>query len=107
MATCQTSGSQDQSATKPSGPGEDEPENKPGKRYTTASYRRAIHRACDKAGVEQWSPNQLRHAMATSVRKELGLEAAQVALGHARADVTQIYAEKNLELASDVARKLG
>ncbi|MDA0659356.1 MAG: site-specific integrase [Planctomycetota bacterium] len=83
------------------------PKRKPGTKYDTASYRRAIHRACTKAGVPQWSPNQLRHTMATEVRRQFGLEAAQVALGHSRADVTQIYAEKNLLLATEVAAKIG
>lgn len=55
----------------------------------------------------RWAPNQLRHNYATRVRKEHGLEAAQVVLGHARADVTQIYAERNEELAAAVAAKLG
>jgi hypothetical protein len=41
------------------------------------------------------------------VRKEYGLEAAQVLLGHARADVTQLYAEKNLMLATEVAAAVG
>lgn len=36
-----------------------------------------------------------------------GPEAAQVALGHARADVTQLYAEKNLALAATVAAEMG
>lgn len=57
------------------------------------SYRQAVYRACKALGVPQWSPNQIRHAAATRVRGALGLEAAQHALGHARADVTQIYAE--------------
>jgi len=54
-----------------------------------------------------WHPNQLRHTFATEVRKEHGLEAAQVLLGHSRADVTQIYAERNEQLASAVAAKVG
>lgn len=52
-------------------------------------------------------PNQLRHLFATKVRRAHGLEAAQVTLGHARADVTQIYAEKNLALATQVANEIG
>ena len=36
---------------------------------------------------------------ATEVRKRYGLKAAQVTLGHATADVTQVYAERDLELA--------
>jgi integrase len=55
----------------------------------------------------RWSPNQLRHRYATAVRKAHGLEAAQVLLGHARADVTQIYAERNEELAASVAATIG
>lgn len=54
-----------------------------------------------------WSPNQLRHTFATRVRKQHGLEAAQVLLGHSRADVTQVYAERNEELAVTVAAKIG
>lgn len=54
-----------------------------------------------------WSPNQLRHAAATEIRRAHGLEAAQVLLGHSRADVTQIYAERNSELAETVAAKIG
>ena len=57
--------------------------------------------------IPEWSPNQLRHTTATEIRRAFGLEAAQVALGHAAADVTQIYAEKNLALASEVMRKIG
>ena len=57
--------------------------------------------------AHRWSPNQLRHAVATRVRKDYGLEAAQVLLGHSRADVTQVYAERNEALAAEVAAKLG
>jgi integrase len=57
--------------------------------------------------AHRWHPNQLRHSFATRVRKEHGLEAAQVLLGHARADVTQVYAEKNHELAATVAARIG
>lgn len=35
------------------------------------------------------------------------MEAAQVELGHARADVTQVYAEKNLRMAIKIARQGG
>jgi integrase len=90
----------------------------PGVCYTTDSYRRAINRAGRLANKQRqkegrddllpaWHPNQLRHSAATAIRKQFGLEAAQVALGHAAADVTQIYAEKNLALAAEVMRKIG
>ncbi len=57
--------------------------------------------------AHHWHPNQLRHSFATKVRKEYGLEVAQVLLGHSRADVTQVYAEKNLALASPIMAKIG
>ena len=38
---------------------------------------------------------------------KFGLEAAQVTLGHAKADVTQIYAERDLNKAASVMREIG
>ncbi|PCJ55914.1 MAG: hypothetical protein COA73_13210 [Candidatus Hydrogenedentota bacterium] len=78
-----------------------------GERYTPHSYRRAIERACVKAKVPNWTPHRLRHTAATTIRAEFGLEAAQVVLGHATADVTQTYAERNSALANDVLTKIG
>lgn len=74
---------------------------------TRTALRRSIHRACMRAGIPNWHPNQLRHTYATAVRREYGLEAAQVLLGHSRADVTQTYAERDMAKAVDVARKIG
>jgi integrase len=54
-----------------------------------------------------WSPNQLRHAAGTEVRRLFGLEAAQVILGHAKADVTQVYAERDMAMAAEIMRKIG
>jgi integrase len=78
------------------------PKRMPGERYDVAAYRRAIARACKIAGVPSWHPHQLRHAAATELRKTHGLEAAQVILGHKTMAVTEIYAEKNLEIAQRV-----
>lgn len=71
------------------------------------SMRRSIARACKQAGVPSFAPNQLRHAFATEVRSRLGLEAAQVALGHSAADVTQIYAERDMVKARSAALMIG
>jgi integrase len=75
--------------------------------YSKNSYATAIERACHRAGIPVWRPNQLRHALATRVRREHGLEAAQVVLGHSKADVTQVYAERDLAKAVEVAKKIG
>jgi integrase len=55
----------------------------------------------------RWSPNQLRHAAATEIRKRYGIEGAQVALGHAYADVTQVYAERDMTLAAKIMKEVG
>lgn len=49
----------------------------------------------------------MRHSFGTRVRRDHGLEAAQVLLGHAKADVTQVYAERDNERARAVALKIG
>lgn len=76
-------------------------------RYSRRSYRQAIVRACRRAGVAEWSPLQLRHRAATDIRARFGLEAAQAVLGHARADVTQVYAERDGAKAREVMREAG
>jgi integrase len=99
------------------------PKRKPRDHYVKDAYRRAIQRAvvnanrqqmteAAKAGVEpkllaHWHPNQLRHSAATEIRKLFGLEAAQVVLGHSKADVTQVYAERDGKLAADIMRRIG
>jgi len=74
--------------------------------YDSQSYGRAIARACKAAGVPHWHPHRLRHTFATRVRKMCGIEAAQVTLGHATINTTELYAEKNQKLAQEVAEDL-
>jgi integrase len=83
------------------------PDRKPGGHYTRDSYRQAVVRVCLRAAIEPWHPNQLRHTAATDIRRRFGLEASQVVLGHAEADVTQVYAERDQELAAKVAAEMG
>ncbi len=78
-----------------------------GSSYDPRSYRKAIYYACVKGGIKPWAPNRLRHAAATEIRKKFGLEAAQVVLGHSQANITQIYAERDQELACRVAAVVG
>lgn len=104
--------------------------------YDVASYRRAIARACERAfempsdiradktdppelatakkvkrskwrREHVWHPHQLRHSAATKLRKEFGLEAAQVILGHKSLSVTEIYAEKNVDAAMKIMSAVG
>jgi len=54
-----------------------------------------------------WHPNQLRHSAATEIRAQFGLEAAKATLGHTKTDMTEVYAEKDLKQAAEVARRIG
>ena len=96
---------------------------KDGKPFLRGNYSKPIGTACNKAfpapkeldtderkawrKAHRWSPNRLRHSAATAIRKQYGLEAAQVCLGHASADVTQVYAERDMEKAAAIARQVG
>lgn len=110
-----------------------QPKYTAGQQYDTNAYRHAIHRGCDQAFLHptfftipnsdltasqlselrkwrtehRWSPNRLRHSTATKIRRQFGLEAAQVALGHANAAVSEIYAERDMQKGVEVARKIG
>lgn len=79
----------------------------PAEEYTPHTYAHAVRVAAKKAGAAHWHPNQLRHLYASEVRKDHGLEAAQVLLGHSRADITQVYAERDLALAAKIALQVG
>jgi len=96
----------------------------PKTQYNKDSYSRAVRRAIDKANREitrqaaeagttdpqlhpHWHLTQLRHTAGTEIRRHYGLEAAQVVLGHAKADVTQVHAECDQALAADVMRQIG
>lgn len=107
------------------------PKRRPTDCYDVATYRRAIARACDRAfpppadltngmpedkakrklaswrAEHRWNPNQLRHNAGTNLRRDYGLEAAQVILGHKTLSVTQIYAEKNVEAAKRIMAEVG
>lgn len=77
-------------------------------RYTPATYRRAIHRACDAAGVPRWSPNRLRHNFATAIRREHGIDLAQTILGHRLgSSITEVYAQADAEKARRVMAEAG
>jgi integrase len=83
------------------------PQRVPSEAYHPRAYTAAIAVAAKKAGIPHWHPNQLRHAHATRVRKEFGLEAAGAALGHSKMSATEVYAERDTQLAITVAMKLG
>jgi integrase len=99
------------------------PKRRPRDNYTSDSYRRAIERGCEKAfsppeGITEeerrqwrkehrWHPHQLRHNAATRLRKEFGIEAARVVLGHRSAAITEVYAEIDGAKAAEIMARVG
>jgi site-specific recombinase XerC len=91
--------------------------------FSANSYRQAIEKACKRAfqmrkGLTReaarewrerniWTPNQLRHLRATEIRRDFGIEAASVTLGHSNLPVTQTYAERDFSKAAAIARQIG
>ncbi|MEP0848414.1 MAG: site-specific integrase [Phycisphaerae bacterium] len=58
--------------------------------------------------AHSFHPYQLRHNAATNLRREFGLEAAQLALGHASAQITDaVYAERDRAKVIEIMRKIG
>jgi integrase len=68
---------------------EDQPAAKDRLRAATAAWRKQ----------HVWSPNQLRHAAATRLRSQFGLDTARTVLGHRTVTTTQIYAEQDRNAA--------
>ncbi len=75
--------------------------------YGPKSYYRAVRFAAERAKVPHWFPHQLRHALATEIRKSHGIEAARAVLGQQHLSVTEIYAQQDATQASQVMKDMG
>jgi len=75
--------------------------------YDDCQVCRAVVRACEKHGIQRWTPYQLRHARLEEVRDHFGLDHAQAVGGHKHARVTEVYASVNRRKAQEVARQSG
>lgn len=109
----------------------------PKEQYDSHSYWKAIQRACEKAfGCPQellkapkgetdeqrklrrqklaqwrrdhtWHPHQARHTAATIARREAGIEAAKVLMGHKSSAMTELYAAADQRKLDEVMAKIG
>ena len=55
----------------------------------------------------RWHPHQIRHTVATEVRRRLGCEKARVALGHRSISMTELYAEITLPQLKEISALIG
>jgi integrase len=93
------------------------PKKRPGERYDSGSYRRAIDYAIRKANeirserqepkIPSWHPHQLRHNAATQLRREFNIDVARAVLGHAAPAITERYAERDEALAVEAMLRVG
>jgi integrase len=84
--------------------------------YSVDTYRQAIDYGIAKRNedvkddakkIPHWHPHQLRHNIATRLRRDYGIDAARVILGHKTAAVTEIYAEADQVKAAAIMSKVG
>ncbi len=79
-----------------------------GTTYRRDSYAHAVERACIKAGVKKWAPNQLRHKQATDIADQFDHATAAAVLGHAAGSgATRGYVEQAVRKASEAIAKVG
>ena len=76
--------------------------------YSKHGLNSAVRVACDRAGVNRWSPGQLRKTRATQARQQGDLETAQQILGHSSKQTTERhYADVDLSRAAANALQFG
>lgn len=71
---------------------------------TRDAYCRTVQRHLKRLGLPKWSPHQLRHTMATLTADTLGLQVAQVLLGHASIKTTEGYVDQDVQLQAVMKR---
>lgn len=74
-------------------------------KWTAPRYASMIRIAARAAGVPSWTPNRLRHAFATEVRRKYGILVAAALLGHEQA--FKMTAGYSSEAAIDELLKIG
>ncbi len=79
------------------------------RRYKVRAQWRRANRAKLTAWNREhtWTPHQLRHTCGTRIRREFGVEASRIVLGHQHVAATEIYAERDTAVAKTVMAKLG
>lgn len=60
---------------------------------------------CERIGVEPWTPAQLRHNVLSRRDKKSNIEAASISVGHSSIAVTEIYAERDIGRAAELAAR--
>ena len=84
-----------------------QPSRSVGDQYTRDSYRRAIERGCKAAGIDNWSPNRLRHSRLTDLERQYDLELSSIVAGHSTLKTTMIYVQRDEARARAAMAEVG
>lgn len=77
------------------------------KPFQRQSFIRAVKRAAVAAGLDAWTPHQIRHSATCRFTEAHGAEVAQRIMGHAKLDMTEHYNKKEIARAIAAARVSG
>jgi integrase len=75
--------------------------------YSSNSLGAAVRKVCRRHDIPLWSPNQVRHAFATRLRSQAGIDVVQVLMGHRHRTTTEIYAQPDAIAAIDAIWRFG
>ncbi|MEM1213932.1 MAG: tyrosine-type recombinase/integrase [Planctomycetota bacterium] len=67
--------------------------------WTPNSYRTKLIRICERHGIPEWTPHDLRRSFATRMEAAYGVQVAQLLLGHSSPRTTEGYVERDLAAA--------
>lgn len=72
-----------------------------------STFSNRIKAACEALGLPRFTAHWLRHNAATELRREAGLDGAQIVLGHSKADTTELYAHLDDSRLKSIALQRG
>lgn len=76
--------------------------------YGIGGYYQAIQDACERGGVQRWSPYQIRHSVKRRIVRLAGSDAARAVLRQKTLDATEQYAaQQDVETAAKIMKDAG
>ena len=74
--------------------------------YTAESLAGAVRKAAAAAGLPGWHLYRVRHAFRSRAVRAVGVEATRLLMGHASAETTALYGQRDAEVAASAARRI-
>ena len=74
--------------------------------YRDSSYRRAITRACEKAGIPPWTPHQVRKLVCHEIGNRWGTDGIRAVIGHADSRMADYYSPDRCEAGLAIVKEM-